>query len=156
MRLLFRSRPLLDGVDIELPTLQRGLLERRIPDRQRVEVGLDAPALAVRRLHRAMPARRQAELLQHLAVELQGDRLLARQPAHRLGVGEIALVGELEVELVGRQRVRPEAAVLDVALELVRVRLAGAVRSEEHTSELQSLMRISYAVFCLKKKKKSK
>src|SRR3546814_4773638 len=28
-------------------------------------------------------------------------------------------------------------------------------RSEEHTSELQSLMRISYAVFCLKKKKKS-
>src|SRR3546814_8122067 len=33
---------------------------------------------------------------------------------------------------------------------------AGAVvRSEEHTSELQSLMRISYAVFCLKKKKKT-
>src|SRR3546814_10264326 len=29
-----------------------------------------------------------------------------------------------------------------------------SVRSEEHTSELQSLMRISYAVFCLKKKKK--
>src|SRR3546814_8214327 len=29
-------------------------------------------------------------------------------------------------------------------------------RSEEHTSELQSLMRISYAVFCLKKKKQSK
>src|SRR3546814_2101420 len=28
------------------------------------------------------------------------------------------------------------------------------IRSEEHTSELQSLMRISYAVFCLKKKKK--
>src|SRR3546814_2349037 len=31
--------------------------------------------------------------------------------------------------------------------------LAGRGRSEEHTSELQSLMRISYAVFCLKKKK---
>src|SRR3546814_7962681 len=30
--------------------------------------------------------------------------------------------------------------------------IAGAKRSEEHTSELQSLMRISYAVFCLKKK----
>src|SRR3546814_4593376 len=30
-----------------------------------------------------------------------------------------------------------------------------AIRSEEHTSELQSLMRISYAVFCLKKKKTS-
>src|SRR3546814_9496282 len=37
-------------------------------------------------------------------------------------------------------------------------RIAGAFprRSEEHTSELQSLMRISYAVFCLKKKKKTK
>src|SRR3546814_5046746 len=34
------------------------------------------------------------------------------------------------------------------ALEL----LVAAIRSEEHTSELQSLMRISYAVFCLKKK----
>src|SRR3546814_7569305 len=34
--------------------------------------------------------------------------------------------------------------------------LLGVVRSEEHTSELQSLMRISYAVFCLKKKKKPK
>src|SRR3546814_10848080 len=34
-----------------------------------------------------------------------------------------------------------------------RRREVGAERSEEHTSELQSLMRISYAVFCLKKKK---
>src|SRR3546814_2293417 len=33
---------------------------------------------------------------------------------------------------------------------------AGVRRSEEHTSELQSLMRISYAVFCLKKKKNKK
>src|SRR3546814_10075633 len=33
---------------------------------------------------------------------------------------------------------------------------AGPLRSEEHTSELQSLMRISYAVFCLKKKKKNR
>src|SRR3546814_2315523 len=33
------------------------------------------------------------------------------------------------------------------------IRFAGPRRSEEHTSELQSLMRISYAVFCLKKKK---
>src|SRR3546814_2676899 len=34
--------------------------------------------------------------------------------------------------------------------------IAGRNRSEEHTSELQSLMRISYAVFCLKKKNKTK
>src|SRR3546814_7161706 len=36
------------------------------------------------------------------------------------------------------------------------VRQVLPTRSEEHTSELQSLMRISYAVFCLKKKKKKK
>src|SRR3546814_6495457 len=39
-------------------------------------------------------------------------------------------------------------------IEIVYPQLLGnMVRSEEHTSELQSLMRISYAVFCLKKKK---
>src|SRR3546814_8312394 len=43
-----------------------------------------------------------------------------------------------------------EAAVLGVTGSLI------LSRSEEHTSELQSLMRISYAVFCLKKKNKSK
>src|SRR3546814_19245147 len=37
---------------------------------------------------------------------------------------------------------------------VIRKPLQKARRSEEHTSELQSLMRISYAVFCLKKKKK--
>src|SRR3546814_2066118 len=42
---------------------------------------------------------------------------------------------------------------LDVALVLFQRGSHAFVRSEEHTSELQSLMRISYAVFCLKKKK---
>src|SRR3546814_8843964 len=40
--------------------------------------------------------------------------------------------------------------------EAVRGRRQGSWRSEEHTSELQSLMRISYAVFCLKKKNNNK
>src|SRR3546814_7504875 len=39
-------------------------------------------------------------------------------------------------------------------IDLSGADLVGCDRSEEHTSELQSLMRISYAVFCLKKKKK--
>src|SRR3546814_5852219 len=38
--------------------------------------------------------------------------------------------------------------------QAVGVAIARRLRSEEHTSELQSLMRISYDVFCLKKKKK--
>src|SRR3546814_9548977 len=42
----------------------------------------------------------------------------------------------------------------DQAFHLQRFAAASSQRSEEHTSELQSLMRISYAVFCLKKKKK--
>src|SRR3546814_9850564 len=41
---------------------------------------------------------------------------------------------------------------LELDTSAYRNYLFGAVRSEEHTSELQSLMRISYAVFCLKKK----
>src|SRR3546814_4861359 len=52
-------------------------------------------------------------------------------------------------------------AIFEEFLGLVEARVsaareAGSLRSEEHTSELQSLMRISYAVFCLKKKKQHK
>src|SRR3546814_2206349 len=43
-------------------------------------------------------------------------------------------------------------ALADVYVEHGSVHVADLTRSEEHTSELQSLMRISYAVFCLKKK----
>src|SRR3546814_1114296 len=39
---------------------------------------------------------------------------------------------------------------------LLKAKREGLRRSEEHTSELQSLMRISYAVFCLKKKKQER
>src|SRR3546814_3863419 len=45
-----------------------------------------------------------------------------------------------------------DAEFLERRAEIDRRQIAVAVRSEEHTSELQSLMRISYAVFCLKKK----
>src|SRR3546814_5489055 len=54
---------------------------------------------------------------------------------------------------------RAELAMVPGAAEQMAVALMASVqqglRSEEHTSELQSLMRISYAVFCLKKKKKT-
>src|SRR3546814_8992685 len=52
------------------------------------------------------------------------------------------------------------AAEVDLVSRLMFMQQAhktyAGTRSEEHTSELQSLMRISYAVFCLKKKKKEK
>src|SRR3546814_7072583 len=53
---------------------------------------------------------------------------------------------------VTRRDVRSGQRVRDT----VRPRVELSERSEEHTSELQSLMRISYAVFCLKKKRKNK
>src|SRR3546814_8716484 len=56
---------------------------------------------------------------------------------------------------------KPDGYDADVARQLakdlgVKLNIVPVTRSEEHTSELQSLMRISYAVFCLKKKKKKK
>src|SRR3546814_3315641 len=52
------------------------------------------------------------------------------------------------------RRARQAVAAMAVERRAARVGLCQPIRSEEHTSELQSLMRISYAVFCLKKKKK--
>src|SRR3546814_7055456 len=54
------------------------------------------------------------------------------------------------VNMLGRQGVRRLASA--TGLNILPVRYHHS-RSEEHTSELQSLMRISYAVFCLQKKK---
>src|SRR3546814_1070527 len=52
---------------------------------------------------------------------------------------------------LSRSNVSPGSGVAPVAVMAGRLRTTA--RSEEHTSELQSLMRISYAVFCLKKKR---
>src|SRR3546814_4395761 len=52
------------------------------------------------------------------------------------------------------ERMEAEAAATKSSNE--QYRITTDARSEEHTSELQSLMRISYAVFCLKKKKNTK
>src|SRR3546814_6218763 len=68
-----------------------------------------------------------------------------------LGIDMMDAVGtNVRIDSRGRQVLRVLPRVNDDVNE------EWASRSEEHTSELQSLMRISYAVFCLKKKKKSK
>src|SRR3546814_3918088 len=75
------------------------------------------------------------------------DRRLSRSGC-RLS---LHLVGEPRLLRRTRDRRRPRrSARPDVTYDPGGDR----VRSEEHTSELQSLMRISYAVFCLKKKKR--
>src|SRR3546814_10210463 len=65
----------------------------------------------------------------------------------------ISLAGVIEIlrDLLPELRTVREPAAQGVDEGLVALGGLGA-RSEEHTSELQSLMRISYAVFCLKKK----
>src|SRR3546814_3641709 len=78
------------------------------------------------------------------------------------------LVGEIVVERGDVEAARDHAAIRRlqadfIAVDVLRLERVDArigseddVRSEEHTSELQSLMRISYAVFCLKKKTNTK
>src|SRR3546814_1605406 len=78
-----------------------------------------------------------AALIDHnsLRTDITGQRV-AGNPEVRLTVGEVAT----DIE-----------EMLGILRDGIR-QLSAAARSEEHTSELQSLMRISYAVFCLKKK----
>src|SRR3546814_3506661 len=70
--------------------------------------------------------------------------------AAEIGRGRAAVAERVTLLGLRRSSVRPWTEFDDA--ELVR-RYGSDPRSEEHTSELQSLMRISYAVFCLKKKK---
>src|SRR3546814_7889156 len=67
-------------------------------------------------------------------------------------VEETGNAAELVVETAAEAPVAREASVTEAAVS-TDTQGAHTTRSEEHTSELQSLMRTSYAVFCLKKKK---
>src|SRR3546814_3072646 len=72
------------------------------------------------------------ELMELGGIAAHADRL----------VGELSHGDQRATEIMMTLALKPRLLLLDEP------------RSEEHTSELQSLMRISYAVFCLKKKKK--
>src|SRR3546814_5894607 len=73
-----------------------------------------------------------------------------RRAAAGRGIGRTAAAGTAAHVQAGLPR--PDHG--DPVLSAARRQHAQDRRSEEHTSELQSLMRISYAVFCLKKKKR--
>src|SRR3546814_3691588 len=109
----------------------------------------------------SFPPRRSSELAH------EADRIGA-DAAPRLVVARARDVGDRDLEplAVGQPVARALAQVLGEIVHPVAASRFAAVaaaadlgelcrtgpRSEEHTSELQSLMRISYAVFCLKKK----
>src|SRR3546814_8595511 len=81
-----------------------------------------------------------------------GDRPGYRRARSRVGVERGGIAGQVELLRLASVFKPPERH----AQTPRAARLFERERSEEHTSELQSLMRISYAVFCLKKKKNTK
>ena len=124
---IHRHRPLGDGVHRVLRHIDRRALERRIPERQGVEIGLDPLALGVGRLHRPVSLRGEAEALQRLGIELHDDLVGGADKTDRGGVVQIILVGVLEIALFRRQLVLPETAILDIVPELVGIGRTGAV-----------------------------
>src|SRR3546814_4113421 len=112
--------------------------------------GSAAAAVVARWIPKALVPALVFEIAFGIAMGPSGLALLAPGPTMDMlaliGFAVLMLVAGLEIDLgmlLGRQRNSGGASPLALAL---------AMRSEEHTSELQSLMRISYAVFCLKKK----
>src|SRR3546814_11256455 len=86
------------------------------------------------------PTRRSSDLIQmHGCRDSAGSPYDSCYPADRHRTAENRLAGET-------------IPVMPATFSIGSI-LPNATRSEEHTSELQSLMRISYAVFCLNKKK---
>ena len=67
--MIHRHRPLGDRVEREGVRADLALLERDVPERQGIEIGLHPRPVVVRRLHRAMALGSEAEFLQDLAVE---------------------------------------------------------------------------------------
>src|SRR3546814_963987 len=82
------------------------------------------------------------------------ERLERERSAHH-HVAHFAQLAPAAIELVGLGHIEAGPCA-DLPAVVVEQRGVRKGRSEEHTSELQSLMRISYAVFCLQKKKQHK
>src|SRR3546814_8984045 len=92
----------------------------------------------------------------YTALKAQYDKLLTQREQVRLR-GEVRTEADaIKIELLDPPSKPTSPSAPNRPLFLSIVLLAGLAggRSEEHTSELQSLMRTSYAVFCLKKTKK--
>src|SRR3546814_8244203 len=100
--------------------------------------------------HGGMRTRRQSAIVRRTAGRRQAGRIVstaARQPSPFAVVNYVVLVALVVAALIFVKAILI-SALIGIGIGVI---LAPA-RSEEHTSELQSLMRISYAVFCLKKK----
>src|SRR3546814_1529422 len=102
--------------------------------KNRIKIGLmlgTAGALGWTPAYAQAPA--EAQIAPALPQAVAPAQAESTDPASNVGIGDIVVTAQRRAENVQQVPI--------------------AVRSEEHTSELQSLMRISYAVFCLKKTK---
>src|SRR3546814_5956655 len=93
---------------------------------------------------------RQPQLVGSYEHGLDGKGRMVLPAKIRARIGETGMIGMLDGCLGLWSLDRFD----DVADRILAKAESGEARSEEHTSELQSLMRITYAVFCLKKKHK--
>src|SRR3546814_10161657 len=97
----------------------------------------------------------QCGFLEHQAGKIGGPGNRIGTDPDRPGTGAGQTGNNLQqrrLAATARTKKRDELSRIDMQVQIGKRRYSP--RSEEHTSELQSLMRISYAVFCLKKKKK--
>src|SRR3546814_4102704 len=95
--------------------------------------------------------------IERVAIDRQPAVPGAREGSHQIVEGNALFdrdnVRAWHADIAGVAFTEVEQVAHHLAFERREIALGvGAGRSEEHTSELQSLMRISYAVFCLKKK----
>src|SRR3546814_2888435 len=111
------------------------------------------PTLGLRTLSSAAPRGEQsvpASVVQQARPGLLGARAWKEAPANECGVQR-----EVLRDHSGQQRLQvgggPQVPPLEQRLSAEAGPVGDDSRSEEHTSELQSLMRISYAAFCVKK-----
>src|SRR3546814_5836133 len=104
----------------------------------------DQPDMALRAL---VPAADALEALRGQVLNLTPAELIDAVVTTAVVIGRIERWGDHATRLDDLEALRGFAATYESECAA-----SGAARPEEHTSELQSLMRISYAVFCLKKK----
>src|SRR3546814_4781571 len=109
---------------------------------------------------RSRPMESRAARLQRRRIEQHGLQFVLRE--QRCLIIIMRAVGARRRRAERLDRFGPHAAIAvprhehDEAVAVTHLQPPVGLRSEEHTSELQSLMRISYAVFCLKNKKNKK
>src|SRR3546814_1537779 len=130
---------------------------RRPPSSTRTDTLLPYTTLfrSLQRPEQRAAGRHDSPVVDAGIAEIAGDRIAAMLPGDRSqAMGNLVerFVPAHFHPLVANALLRLTQPIRIFVQILQRHCLRADVRSEEHTSELQSLMRISYAVFCLKKK----